>query len=123
MLKTPQGLYVNRARNLCSILVQYFYKNLSKLYTQEAYQAFQVWNVNESGANVSRNGMKNVFAPKGCRNVHTITPNGMKWINILISINASRKSIPNYNVFKDVMYRRDYLALCEDGATFGMAKK
>ena len=122
-MRIPQGLDLNRARNLCPSMVQSFYENLEDLYKQEEYQPSYIWNVDESGANASRNRMEKVFAPKEARSVHTITPNEREWISVLTSIKVSRDLIPNYYIFKGVRARRDYLAFCEYGATFGMQKR
>ena len=79
--------------------------------------------MDESGANASRNGVGKVFASRGTRNVHTITSNEREWISVLTSINANGETIPNYYIFKGMRSARDYLALCENGAIFGMQKR
>ena len=123
VLRTPQPLEVCRARNLCPSMVHTFFTNLEHLYKQQNYQPSHIWNVDESGANASRNGVGRVFAPKGSRNVHTLIPNEREWISVLTAINAQGESISNFYIFKGIRPRRNYLALCEDGASFGMQKK
>ena len=74
VLRTPQPLEVCRARNLCPFMVHTFYTNLQHLYNQQNYQPSHIWNVDESGANASRNGVGRVFAARGSRNVRTLIP-------------------------------------------------
>ena len=114
---------MKRAKNLCPSQVQAFYENLQTLYNQEEYPSSHIWNVDESGANASRNGFGKVFTPRGTRNVHLLTPNEREWISVLTYINASGETIPYYYIFKGLRIRRDYIALCDDGTTFGMKKK
>ena len=116
-------LDLNKARNLCLPMVQSFYENLQNLYIQRQYQPTNIWNVDESGANTSRNGVGKVFGARGCRNVHTITLNEREWISVVTIINTNANFISNYYIFKGVRFTRDYLTLYEDGATFGMQKK
>ena len=124
VMRIPQGLDMKRAKNLCPSQVQAFYENLQTLYNQEEYPPSHIWNVDENGANASRNGFGKVFAPRGTRSVHLFTPNDQReWISVLTCINASGEIIPNYYIFKGLRIRRDYIALCEDGATFDMQKK
>ena len=75
VLRIPQALDQNRAKNLCPPMVSTFYENLTNLYNQQHYELHQIWNVDEFGANTSRNGVGRVFAPKGTRSVQTITFN------------------------------------------------
>ena len=123
VMRIPQGLDLNRARNLCPPMVESFYENLQNLYNQSGYQLSNIWNVDESGANASRNGVGMVFASRRTRNVHTITPNEREWISVLTSINVNGETIPNYYIFKGMRSARDHVALCENGATFGMQKR
>ena len=74
--------------------------------------------MDEFGANASRNGVGKVLASKGSRNVHTTIPNEKGWISILTCINTNRDSISNYFIFKGIMARSDYLALCRTRSTF-----
>ena len=67
--------------------------------------------------------MGRVFAPEGARNVHTLIPNEREWISVLIVINAQKTTIPNFYIFKGIRVSRNYLAKCEDGASFEMQKK
>ena len=111
VMRIPQGLNMKRAKNLCPSQVQAFYENLQTLYNQEEYPPSHLWNVNESWANASRNGFGKVFAPRGTRNVHLLTPNEREWISVLTCINASGETIPNYYIFKGLRIRRDYIAM------------
>ena len=123
VLRTPQPLQVCRARNLCPSMVYTFYTNLQHLYNQHNYQPSHIWNVDESGANASRNGVGKVFAARGSRNVHTLIPNEREWILVLTAINAHGETMPHYYIFKGIRPRRNYQALCEDGTSFGIQKE
>ena len=79
--------------------------------------------MDEFGANASRNGVERVFVPKGSKNVHTLISNKREWISVLTAINAQGETMPNFYIFKGIRPRRNYLALCEDGASFGMQKR
>ena len=94
-MRISQGLNINKIRNLCPPLIQVFYENFQSLYNQEEYSPSHIWNVDESGANASRNGVGKVFSPRGIRNVHTLTPNEREGLSILICINANGMTIPN----------------------------
>ena len=48
--------------------------------------------------------------------------NEREWLNVLATINANRDAIPNYDIFKGIRPRTDYLAWCGSGATFDMQK-
>ena len=121
-MRIPQELDLKKAKNLCPPLVQSFYENFQNLHNQSEYQPTTIWNVDELGANASRNGIDKVFASKGMRSVHTITLNEREWINVLTSINANSNIIPNYYIFKGVRSTRDYLAFCEHGSIFDIQK-
>ena len=49
-LRKPKGVDLNRARALCPQNVARFYDNLKDLYDQHHYEAYQIWNCDESGA-------------------------------------------------------------------------
>ena len=55
--------------------------------------------------------------------MHSMISNEREWLSVLTTINANGKTIPNYYIFKGMRPRGDYLALCQNGATFGMQKK
>ena len=123
VLKQAQGLEVNRVKNLCPSMVQVFYENLENLYNKYHYQPSEIWNVYESKANASKNGVGRVFAAKGTRSVHSMIPNEREWLSVLTTINANGDTISNFYIFKGIRPRGNYLALCESGATYGMQKK
>ena len=52
-----------------------------------------------------------------------MVPNESEWLSVLITINANGDTIPNYYIFKGIRSRRNYLALRESSATYGMQKK
>ena len=123
VLRQSQGLELNRTKNLCPPMVQVFYENLEKLYNQHQYQPSEIWNVDESRTNARKNGIGKIFAQKGIRSVQSMIPNDREWLSVLTTINANGDTIPNYYVFNGVRARKDYLALCEIRATYGMQKR
>ena len=104
-------------------MVQVFYENLERLYNIHHYQPSQIWNVDEFGANVGKNGIGKAFALKRVRNVHSMIPNEREWLSVLTTINANGETLPNYYIFKGNRPRGDYLALCENGAIYECKKK
>ena len=103
-------------------MVQVFNENLENLYNKHHYQPSEIWNVDESGANASKNGVGRVFVAKGTRSVHSMIPNEREWLCVLITISANGRTIPNFYIFKGIRPRNNYLALCESEATYGMQK-
>ena len=120
VLRKPEGLDLNRARALCSQNVARFYDNLKDLYDQHYYEAYQIWNCDESGAQANKNGEGVVIAKKGTRAIHTIVPNERNWIFVLVVVNSIGHTMPNYYVFKRKRPREKYISFCEDGACLGM---
>ena len=102
---------------------KFFNENLQKIYKDQEFQSTYIWNVDEFGANASRNEVGKVLATVNSRKVYTIIPNEREWISVLICINANGGSISNYYIFKGVKAERNYLALCENGSTFGLQKR
>ena len=47
--RKAQGLEVNRARALCSTIVETLYNNLEKLYLTFHYPTSHIWNCDKSG--------------------------------------------------------------------------
>jgi hypothetical protein len=121
-LRSAQTLEMAQARSLCPENVASFYHNLQEAYTEHRYDAFHIWNADESGAQVGRSGGGRVLAKTGARSIHIITPNEREHISVLSCINAAGDSIPNYYVFKGKQYQRAYIAKCEIGVRMGMQK-
>ena len=78
--------------------------------------------MNEFSANTSKNGVGRVFVPKDFRNVCTLIPNEREWISFFTTISAQKDIISNFYIFKERRPRRNYLAMCEEGASFEMQK-
>jgi hypothetical protein len=55
-LRTSQRLEFARARGLCPKNIASFYRNLEHLYMTHNYPLDNIWNCNENGAQVGRNG-------------------------------------------------------------------
>jgi hypothetical protein len=119
-LRTSQGLDCARARGLCPENVASFYSNLEKLYRIHRYLAENIWNCDESGAQVGRNGGGLVWARKGSQTVHSLMPNEREWIFVLSCINTNGQSIPGFYIFKGKRLMDNYIEGCEDGATMAM---
>jgi hypothetical protein len=122
-MRVAQGLDANRARSLCAKNVSNFYENLSSLYAKYEYSPSQIWNCDESGVQVGRNGGAYVLAKTGSRNVHQVVLDEREWLTVLTCINAAGESIPNFYIFRGKRFRRNYIYMCEQGATMAMSKK
>jgi hypothetical protein len=64
------SLQVGRTKGLCPSNVETFYINLVETYSLHSYHPSQIWNCEESGAQVSQNGKALVLAKTGFRFVH-----------------------------------------------------
>ena len=87
-LRTSQGLDQNRARALNPHNTNKFYENLESLYTKNAYQSMEIWNLNESRAQANKNGLGQVMARKGARKSQIIVPNEREWMTLITTINV-----------------------------------
>jgi hypothetical protein len=124
ILRSAQGLEVNRARNLCLENVQSFYHNLESLYTKHNYDANHVWNCDESGAQTGRNGGGTlVFARRGSKSVYNIIPDEREWLSVLSCINATGEYIPHFFIFKGKCMCRNYIKRCESNSTMAMQER
>ena len=82
-----------------------------------------IWNIDETGCQASQGGLAKVFSKRGIKGVHKVVPTKREWLSVLIAINASGQSIPNYYIFKGVRKLRNYVIKCKKGAMQGMQKK
>jgi hypothetical protein len=89
--------------------VSSFYESLSSLYAKYEYSPLQIWNCDESGIQVGRNGGAYVLAKTGSRNVHQVVPNEREWLTVLTCINAAGESITNFYIFRGKRFRRNYI--------------
>ena len=64
-LRLAQDLDAKRARGLCAKNVISFYENLSCMYDTHNYSPSHIWNCDESGVQVGRNGGAYVLAKVG----------------------------------------------------------
>jgi hypothetical protein len=123
-LRSTQGLEVNRARNLCPENVASLYHNLQTLYARHNYSADHIWNYDESGAQVGKNGGGTlVFAKRGSKAVHSIILDEREWLSVLTCVNAVGQYIPHFFIFKDKRMRRNYIQRCESNSTMAMPEK
>jgi hypothetical protein len=97
--RKSQGLDTGRARGLCKESVLSLYSNLEYLYSRHHYEAHQIWNADESGAQAGRNGGGMVIARTGARNIHSIIPDQREWLSVVACVNAAGQTIPNFYIF------------------------
>ena len=115
---------MNRARGLCLENMRSFYHNLHSLYDLYKYGPERIWNHDESGAQVGKNGGGTlVFAKHGSRAVLSIIRDKREWLIVLACVNASREYIPNFYIFKGKLMRRNYIERYEDGTSMAMQVK
>jgi hypothetical protein len=119
-LRTSQGLEFGRARGLCPENVASFYRNLEQLYKTHNYLPNNIWNYDESGARVGRNGGGLVWAFRSSRIVHSLMPNECEWITVLSCINTSGQSIQGFFIYRGKRVMMNYIQHCKDGATMAM---
>ena len=122
-LQNFEGLKFSRARGLCPENVRSLYCNLEQLYSKQNYPAGRIWNSDETGAQVGRNGGGRVWARKGSRSVHKVLPNKREWITNLTCVNAAGDHIPRFYIFQGKRLRSNYVVHCEDGAAMAMQTK
>jgi hypothetical protein len=122
LLRLSQGLDAGRARGLCPENVSTFYDNLESM-MQRGYEPSYIWNCDESGAQVGRNGGARVLAKKGVRSVYSIIPKEREWLSVLVCVNAAGYHIPSFYIFCGKTFQRDYIKKCEDNASMAMQPK
>jgi len=109
-VRKAQNLEQKRAKHLNPDSVANFYGNLKKLYETHNYPTHHIWNCDESGAQVGKDGGGYVLAQKGCKTVHKkVTPDQREWITVVSCVNARGNTIPNFFIFKGKRNFRNYL--------------
>ena len=98
-LRASQALEIARARGLCEENVKSFYDNFQKLYMLHDYPPKRIWNCDEFGAQVGKNGGGLVIARTRARQVHSIVPDQREWLSVLVCINAAKSAIPLFYIF------------------------
>lgn len=78
--------------------VQSLYKNLEERYVKHNYPRL-ILNADVSDAQVGRKGGACVFASRGVRQMHTITPDEHEHHLVQSCINVASKGIPNFYIF------------------------
>ena len=120
-IRKAQSLEQKRAKNLCPAAVASFYENLQRLYEQNAYEAKQIWNCDESGVQGSKDGGGYVIALKGTKIVQKVTHNHKEWMSVLTCINVQGDFLPNFYIFKGKRKSKNFLIKTgERGATMAM---
>ena len=100
-----------------------FYSNLAHMYGRENYIVERIWNLDETSAQVDRNGGGQMWARKGSISIHKVLPNERKWITSLTCVNAANDCIPGFYVFCSKKLRANYVVYCEDRAVMAMQKR
>jgi hypothetical protein len=121
-LRMSQRLDCGRARGLCPENVSKFYENLEVMLTK-GYEASNIWNCDESGAQAGRNGGGRVLARMGARSVHSIISKEQEWLSVLVCMNAVGYHIPSFYIFRSKTFQRDYIKQCEDNTSMAMQEK
>ena len=121
--QVAQALDNARARGLTAENARTFYDNLEVLYTRHSFSLDQIWNYDEMGVEVGRNGRAHVIAWRGARNVHSIVSDKQEWLSVLVCINAAGASIPSFYIFRGKHFRKNYIQKCEPRATMAMQQK
>jgi len=86
-----------------------FYRNLQKLYDIHKYEASQIWNYDESGAQVGKDGGGYVLAKRGSRIVQMVSLDQRKWLLVMSCINTNANTLPNFYIFKGKKRKRNFL--------------
>jgi hypothetical protein len=107
-VRMSQGLDCGRARGLCSENVSSFYENLEVMLAKR-YEASHIWNCNELGAQVGRNGGGRVLAKTGARSIHSVILKEREWLSVLVCMNVAGYHIPNFYIFHGKSFQLDYI--------------
>jgi hypothetical protein len=86
-LHVSQGLDARRTQGLSPENVSTFCENL-EIMLQLGYEPQYIWNCDEFGAQVGRNGGGRVLAKKGLWSVYSIIPKEREWLSVLVCVNA-----------------------------------
>ena len=121
--RVAQTLDSARARGLTTENVGTFYDNLEVLYSRHSYSPDRIWNCDETGVQIGRNGGGHVIARKGAQNVQSIVLDKREWLSMLVCINAGGASIPSFYIFCGKRFCKNYIQKCEPGATMAMEQK
>ena len=119
-LRKSQEVAVARARNMCPAIVAGFYANFEYLYLLHNYPKSHIWNCDESGVQVAKNGGAIVLAKKGNKVVNSITPDHREHISMLSCINAVGGKIPKFYIVKGKYFTTNHIRGCEPGAIMGV---
>ena len=89
VMRVSHGLEIARIGARNPTTMNGFYSNFLQQYTKFSYSPSHIWNVNESGYNVSKSGLGKVLARKELKSVYAQLPNDKEWLSVLTSINAT----------------------------------
>ena len=99
-----------------------FYENLQKIYIQQEFQQISFGVRMNLGLMPLGMGWTRFWLLEVLGMSTLLFIKERKWILVLTCINANGDDIYNFYIFKGIKARRDYLALCEIGSTFGLQK-
>ena len=103
--------------------VDTFYRNLEELYGRHHYPPDDIWNCDESSAQVGQNGGARVWAKRESKSVHSLLSNEREWLTVLTCINARGQSIPGFYIFRGKQLRQNYIIHHEDGVAMAMQRE
>ena len=90
------------------------------MYNLHEYPPDRIWNCNELGAQVGKNGGGLVIARTGACQVHSIMFDQHEWLSIHVYINAIGLAIPSFYIFRSKRFGQNYIQQCEPGSMMAM---
>jgi hypothetical protein len=87
------------------------------------YEAFHIWNCDESRTQARQNGGRRVLAKNGVKNVYTIITKEHEWLFVLYCINIVGYHIPSFYIFRGKYFQHNYIKQCEANVSMGMQAK
>jgi hypothetical protein len=79
--------------------VSSFYENLENM-LRRGYEPSYIWDCDESGAEVGKNGGGRVLAKKGVQRMHSIILKEWEWLSVLVCVNTAGYHIPSFYIFR-----------------------
>ncbi|KAI5058629.1 hypothetical protein GOP47_0026799 [Adiantum capillus-veneris] len=99
------------------------HKNLKALYDENKYPPSNIWNVDETGFQGSRDKGMKILAKKGTKSLYGITCDSREWMTVLCCVSVDGHAIPSYYIFKGSRLKNNYIEDCEPWAAMAMQKK
>lgn len=93
------------------------------MYCRCNYLDTYIWNCDESGVLVGRNGRGRILARRGIWSMHTTTPYEKEWLFVLSCINILGSSIPGLYILEGRSFSHNYVMKYKERASMTMHKK